>query len=758
MQKTNTSLHFLDLNKIQAVIDDLRLEQAGYRLYYAIDPYEVFNFCFPLHTANNADSRGEPHIDEFAADQAALYEICFKHKEKPLLVGDYVDEMSGLMNYSANVLSSAYDEAGVVDALMERGGVEDISGQPAEKDLAETVRIISEKFHIVLAVVMGIYSIGADRFRQVYRDLVTNGKGVPANNPDLHRHFESYRETELCNPILQEITKHMNDEEFRKKRLHAYFDAKAIDLLIHVNTSLLRGKNGPPSLVMYLSSARRTGRAFGMKATKECLPQLEGKPFNFHRDRNHIFYYVAYRSDDGLEQTIENLERVKTSVLEINKLDSPTQLGAARCSQCVLDGLRPTNCDMAPTCEHIKTLLEPIERRSAEIRNLGFTQTLSQYQELMAAEGGSVSQENLMGFFRRIFEDETLKNVATQKKLEKEKLIFLQSITPKMWSRSREAAGQQHLRAGRDPITGSFQYLPLKPQVGNQTYREIVSLVLSYYRTPPQGDVQKIEVIDRAYGLYLDQEALTTDLNPHHELVRCLLYLTIPSTDGDRRAYEHALEMLELPSVLSHVQNAEAEYRYIACWAARRLKRFADANAQAVAGMKKWPSDPRFYNGRSLSKLSEWTTISTPTPEDAALLTEAEADALKAIELYSEKGEENREFIGANYNNLTYLYTVKAQTAADGEAARECLAKARECMNALREWVPEEEWVPISPNYFHTDALLDYYEAINGSAADKIATLEHAALQINKAMHYVGKKDTYVKLDNVIKNALSRLK
>lgn len=38
--------------KIQTVIDDLRLVQAGYRLYYAVDPHEVFNFCFPLRSTD----------------------------------------------------------------------------------------------------------------------------------------------------------------------------------------------------------------------------------------------------------------------------------------------------------------------------------------------------------------------------------------------------------------------------------------------------------------------------------------------------------------------------------------------------------------------------------------------------------------------------------------------------------------------------------------------------------------------------------
>ena len=447
-------------------------------------------------------------IDGFAADQAALYEICFKYKEKPLLVGDYVDELSGLMRYSRDVLAEAYDAAEVVDALIEKGGVEGIAEHSKEEDIAETVQKISEKFHIVLAVAMGIYSLGAERFRQIYRDLVVDGKGLPENNDDLRRHFENFRETNLTDSILQELLKNTswsNEQEFRKKRRSAFFDAKAIDQLIQVNKSLLVNHDGSPGIVLYLSSAQRRERAFQMKVTKARLPQLDDRPFNFHRDRSHIFYRVAYRSDQsGVEETIQNLRKVKSSVEELKKLNYSSPSQAEYCSQCVLKGGHPNHCESLNTCEHLKSLLEPIEQRSTEIRNLAMTQTLSRYEELKRAKPEGASQEKLMKFFCRVFEDQQLTDVATQEKLEKEKLIFLQSVTAKMWARSRESTLKQHLRAGRDSITGTVQYLPLNPKVESAKYREIVALVLAYYKTPPQRDEAKIEVIDQAYCHFAD--------------------------------------------------------------------------------------------------------------------------------------------------------------------------------------------------------------------------------------------------------------
>src|SRR5204863_10159809 len=136
-------------------------------------------------------------------------------------------------------------------------------------------------------------------------------------------------------------------------------------------------------------------------------------------------------------------------------------------------------------------------------------------------------------------------------------------------------------------------------------YKEIVSLILNYFKTPPQGDEAKIELMNKAYGQYLDQEAVTTDLEAEHELTRCLLYLTLADIEGDQKAFHHATAMLNEPSVLAEVPDSEAEFRYIACWSARRLKNFSAATEQATTGIEKWPDDPRFYHGRSLSKLAE---------------------------------------------------------------------------------------------------------------------------------------------------------
>lgn len=790
MKQKVPSLGYLQPEKIQAVIDDLRLARAGCRLHYAVDPHEIFDFCFPMGPFDSEDGRRDDDIDMFAADQAALYEVFFKREEKPLLLEDYVQEINGLMAYSANALASAYDEAEVVNDLIEKGGLADIEeDERGQLKLEETVKLISEKFHIVLAVAMGIYSLGAHRFRSICQQLLVRGEGLPENDPELRPHFESYTPTKLADDIFRELSKSippaLTEADYERKRRADRVDSMAVDRMVHVNRSLVRAVRAgepPAHLVLYLSSAPRTGRIFGMNSTAGRLPRIDGKPLSFHRDRNHIFCYVVYRSDDGdLDQTIRNLEQAQKAMLDLKKFDRKSLASAEACADCVLSGGQPAHCDMLETCRNIQLLFEPRERRRLEIRNLGLAQTLGQYEELRKARPEGETQEKLMEFFLRTF-DKKIKDVAKKKKLEKEKLIFTQRVMAEVYSRSRglvkgdhararDAERQEFLREGRDTITGTAQYLPLKPVVPDPRYAEIVELILDYYRTPPLGGEAKIEVIDRAYQLYFELEAQTTDLDPEHELVRCLLYLAMPSTEGDRLAYENAVDLLRQTDLLQHAPHTQAEFSYVACWAARRRRLFDESAKFATEAIEGGGADARFYHGRSLSKLAKWEWSQSAAAGDAAppgeeqdrLLSESAEDARKAVELYTRQADPDREMAGANYNNLAYLYTLMAVNAAnrrEWDDARACLDEARGAIEKLKGHVTEDEWSPTHPTYYHTDAYLTYNECLIGGERlpDRAASLEHARRQIDKALNLNRDKKLYQELSHTIQNTRERWK
>src|SRR5204863_9985911 len=138
-------------------------------------------------------------------------------------------------------------------------------------------------------------------------------------------------------------------------------------------------------------------------------------------------------------------------------------------------------------------------------------------------------------------------------------------------------------------------------------------------------------------------------------------------------------------------------------------------------------------------KLAEWEDEKTH-PKPIQLLLDAEQDARKSLELYTAKTEEHREFIGVAYNNIAYINTLMHKVVGDRKSSEECLRIAREAITKLKEYVPESEWTPLHPNYFHTEALLDYFQAISNMDGHRdVNLLLHAKQQIRRALECVAK-------------------
>lgn len=762
--KPSPYLDSLTPDKLQEVIDDLELLRSGYKLYFAIDPHEIFDYCFPIDPARYRSR----DIDAIADDQAALHHVFYAPHTPPIILDVYVKEIRGLMLHFQHAIDEAYNETELVNKLINEVGLDKLSNY---RDVASSqiVDIVENKFSVVLAVAMCVYSLGVERFREVCNKLLFGGGTLQAH-PDIIEVFEDYSRSNLVDFIFQELlkshTKPAADEsESERRRRNSYVDALAIDQLIHVNTALQEKTTATPNatecqhLILYLSSAPRIKKIFDREKVKESLPLVNGKPFSFLRDRTQIFAYVVHKAkDDDFAKSIENLEKVKKLVSGLQKLERLAPTDEDYCSTCVLEGGEPHFCALKQTCLNVKLMYGPIKERRNEVRNLGLTKALDTYQHVLEAPIRDKTQKRFMEFFQLVNESQ-IRDLARERMLEKQRLIFMQSMTTAMWSASRNFA-ESHLREGRDTIVGTVQYLPLKPRIDNSLYSDILRLILNYYKTPPRGGKEKVETIDQAYRMYFGIDAKTENLDPEHEMVRCLLYLAFPSQKGDKRAYDHGVEMLKLRKVIDQKPYTEREYLYILAWAARRLKNFRKADEIATGAINQWSNDARFYHGRSLNKLAWWEA--NPKEAPRGLLETAIDDAIEAIRLYSTSSEENRELIAVNYNNIAYLYTLSTfEENISLQAAIECLSHARKALLNLKSLVKRDDWIPNHPEYFHTEALLEYQEFLfnRNSYTPKalIDKLQNARTQIIKACE-LNDLQLYSDLRHTIENVLDRLR
>jgi hypothetical protein len=179
--------------------------------------------------------------------------------------------------------------------------------------------------------------------------------------------------------------------------------------------------------------------------------------------------------------------------------------------------------------------------------------------------------------------------------------------------------------------------------------------------------------------------------------------------------------------------------------------------ALAKEGIKKEPNDPRFFHGLCLaiySWLMKKPNDSPPRLEEAIAATQT------AISLYKTQstGNENDDVLAANYNNLAYFLAWSVELMQETAAVsrdelaqqnREALAKAREALEGLKRLVDKSTWERTKhPEYFHTEAYLEYMEftvaSLTGDLAVGLRKLENANKEIEIALRLLAEGPTKI--------------
>jgi hypothetical protein len=108
----------------------------------------------------------------------------------------------------------------------------------------------------------------------------------------------------------------------------------------------------------------------------------------------------------------------------------------------------------------------------------------------------------------------------------------------------------------------------------------------------------------------------------------------------------------------------------------------------------------------------------------------------------------SQEIRAANYNNLAYFRVLWPESDAYDVGA------AREALDSLKVILPRMRW-ELFPEYFHTEALVEYREALtlrasHGDPADIRAKLNVAQREIRRALLLVPDKEIYQRLRDTV--------
>jgi hypothetical protein len=252
--------------------------------------------------------------------------------------------------------------------------------------------------------------------------------------------------------------------------------------------------------------------------------------------------------------------------------------------------------------------------------------------------------------------------------------------------------------------------------------------LIEYYEQPRLGVVEAakfVETIQREFALL---EARAGERGGELEILRSLLYLAYPLRSGDARVVNSTDRSCR------KYPEQQLEFLYLGCWAARRMKRYAESILFADRGIAVDQEDPRFYHGRSLSV---YCWIDSAMEGCSKVMKDAIDDAVHAVRLLERDYASDSEMLSAGYNNIAYF------CLQSDPAVQNSMRTAVEYFEKLLKLLPRSQWTPKYPEYFHTESVLLYHQylALKRSGATEGTArpmLTRARAQLRKA----------IKLDN----------
>lgn len=775
-------IHPLSAGEIDEVIWDTELMNQGSVIYFSVDPYEVVDFCFPF---NPADLK-HPDVAKIADNQIALYSVFYERSQKPVLLDEYILELQQHNQFLIHATNSAYRKTDQLERLILDSGLDQII--PTGKVISDDhlLEIIAETFNILGAVVLGVYKKGVERFSEICttrlltRDFRSDSCTEQENEFILEA-FRNSRPTRLSQQIYSKLATRIETivkkQPWMRRREYTMLkaskrDADAVDRLIALNTTLERafkaGKLERRHIFLYLSSASKTKAIFELSATRKAFPRIDGKNYSIWRTRDQVFASVVHRGTTHAESII-NLKRVREVIERIGIYrQNYSETGGIGCDSCVLVGPEGDEpCALRELCIQVRDVSQIIEQQREEANNYALVSSLRDYQDLIDLEGANKEHQKYTDLFNQLLDNRNITNYAKDRKelyllLVQVNSEFANSLLENLLRIDEVAvAVDAYMRRGRDPVASILQHLPTLPIVPDPDYAEIIGDVVEFYKTPQQGESdrinQKINLVRSACERFLRIGTRNSGFSPAHELVRCYLYLALPTRLGDEHAYGHASALLNTVGVSQGLDKLEPEYRYLMCWAARRARNYAAGDKLATDSIDLYPEDPRFYQARCLNTFSWFADDSRPLPvPDMLTMKQAIADAETAISCSKTKDDVRyQDIILACYNNLACFWSYRLDSTFD-------ISESRENLNNLKALFKREFWDPQYPEFYHTEAYVEYME-YKHPPRDKTDDVSYLRFKLQNAREMIEKayslhqKPDYEKLRKKIVSALEDL-
>lgn len=755
-------LYEIPQQQIEEVARDLRWENAGCKVYYAVDAKDVIDFCFPLGSFDLS----VPDLDGVAADQAALDFIFRRRPTFPLLLPHYVKELGDYFDAIQNSSTRAYEDlemwrrmrfglptGGRAAALEAEGGGEEFD---------------SLKKNIVrkLAVWLGVDSIGVDRFKRVLQDrrlLSLRELREQSKDPDLDEIMNNYKPAHADEifKFLQSLIPPSVPAHKRAARVDACRrDAMAIDWVLYLNSkcatlklqsSPVGSENDTPRyFFLYLSSAHKTEDLFTFLKARRWYPYFGpdggGQKTFYHCHRNRKQTLLVGRTGWGTspdeeikrKRASDNLEQINA----ISKMISErTEKMEEACNDCILaGGQADSRCAWREVCQAIRD----IEQKTADVPDLGLIAKLREFDGILKSHPRLAEKKTCLEELDELLRTRKVTNLALRRVFHQQTIAEIQSKVAaigfeKSSSSTIHPSPPDHLL----PLTILFPKL-------HHPYDRTQALIAQYASLDPDRSDELRQILIQAVTEYvqLDVEDASAE-NRDHDLARMLLNLAFGGTSG----YYDVLDQSEMLRKSIDAIRAEPYY-FLVCSliASLRLQRNQDVHKYVTEGLRINPAEAFLYHARAFNTFS-WRRSPEKAdfcPKPIASCIEDENTALQKLNLVADDSIGRTRLKGAILNNLAFMQCF-SQTGEFKEIYN--LVKAQESFQQLLEIVPQHRWRAI-PRFHHTEAYLEYQLA-RQSGAHRIDHLQAARSAITAALEAWPTDERFLRLQKQIEEAIS---
>jgi hypothetical protein len=734
----------ISLDRLSWLRRDQQLLSEGWTLHFAIDPYDIIEFCFPFRPTGDLMRQFRIEwIDEISKGQNGRYEVIYNLSTKPILLDTYLAEMDSIQNWLSwsKYVKTNSDELENYFLQLQ---------VPLDSQPEETRQILLEltKKHInsVIAIVTGMASWGAGRLAEVLQKRLVRGQ---PEIPGL-RHIKLKKRVHVAEIIYQKFQEYFEREYWSKRRspraqkklrrkkelieASNSRDAEAIDQILELNEHLNKHKH----LILYFSSSMKSSCIPESERLRDYLPCIGGTPYNILRTSEELFAYMIYRgeSKDKIQRaqvTVDRLMKLEQVLEKIKAVSSEFEKANENCDSCLHGG--SVKCEFSTFCDEVREYGKSIETNREKHVNMALHRNLAQTLEGVKQLPKDKKYRPIFDHIREI-SNNMKKNVSAQ-----EFEVTLQACLTKANFVS-DFVVHKH-REKDTEVSCDLNYYPIRLKLVDKEIESIYSEL-----TDMLGKVEpRDEDFMTTVGEYLKLDAERVE-DAQSELLRCFIYLLMQESGRSIAICERFLSKRDIEPEVAQ------EFLYLLCFSLNQDERFKEAVDRASAGLSNSPNDGRFFHFRSHALYSLWNDTKNKEasqPQDvigdslkaASQLQDVIGDSLKAADFFC--GEKDTIMCAATLNNLAFFYSWEKLDICD-------LGRSHEYLSQLQNIFPEEKWYPY-PEFFHTKGSVLYLDYLKTENMDM---LEEAALNALKALKLYKKKKQHNDLVEMITQEAAR--